>query len=128
MFPWEVDVDITALNSSQKNVSAGRSNAAGTSATEVDDLASQRSRAPTQGDGDKENSVARDSATISTEALKLSNTASVSQVTNQTQIPDRQKAQETASNIISAIQSNPAQAKDAVANASPTRVANALAA
>ncbi|MBS4050195.1 hypothetical protein [Methylomonas rivi] len=119
-------MDITALN--QKNIPVGRSSAAGANATEVDGLASQRNVAPTGRDGEKDNSVARDSATISTEALQLSNTASVKQATNQTQIPDRQKAQEAASNIISAIQSNPAQAKDAFANASPTRAANALAA
>lgn len=122
-------MDITALNSNQKNIPVGRNSSAGTrNSAEVDELASQRSKAPTDRDGDKDNSVARDSATISTEALKLSNTASVTQVTNQTQIPDRQKAQEAASNIISAIQSNPTQAKDAFANATPARTANALAA
>lgn len=120
-------MDITALNPSQKNISVGRNSSAGTNAAEVDSLASQRNKAPTDRDGDKDNSVARDSATISTEALKLSNTASVKQAANQTQIPDRQKAQEVASNIITAIQSNSTQAQNAFANASPTRAANALA-
>ncbi len=118
-------MDITAFNSSQKNTTVGRN--ASSATAEVDGLASQINKAPTDRDGDKDNSVARDSATISTEALKLSNTASVRQATNQTQIPDRQKAQEAAGNIITAIQSNPRQAQDAFANASPTRAANALA-
>ncbi|MCQ8104779.1 hypothetical protein NP590_11735 [Methylomonas sp. SURF-2] len=120
-------MDISALNSSQKNMTVGRGSATDGS-QDVEALARQRDKAPTQRDGDKDNSVAQDSATISTEGLQLSNTASVKQAANQTQILDRQKAQETASSIISAIRSNPAQAKEAVANASPTRVANALAA
>ncbi|MCK9605184.1 MAG: hypothetical protein M0R33_01915 [Methylomonas sp.] len=120
-------MDITALNPSQKNISVGRNSSAGTKAAELDSSAGQRNKVPSDRDGDKDNSVARDSATISTEALKLSNTDSVKQATNQTQIPDRQKAQEAASNIITAIQTDPNQAKNAFANASPTRVANALA-
>lgn len=120
-------MDITALNSSQKNITGGRNSSAGAGVAEVDSSASQRNKAPTDREGSKVDSVAQDSATISTEALRLSNVASVKQATNQTQIPDRQKAQEAAGNIITAIQSNPSQAQNAFGNASPARTANALA-
>lgn len=118
-------MDISAFNSSQKNITVGRN--AASAATEVDGLASQINKEPTNRNGEKDNSVAQDSATLSTEGLKLSSTASVRQATNQTQIPDRQKAQEAAGNIITAIQNNPVQAQNAFANASSARTANALA-
>lgn len=79
-------------------------------------------------DGDKDNSQAKDSATISSAAYSLASTSVVSGVTTETRIPDPQKAKQVAGDIVSAINDNPADAQKAVNGASLDRVANLLAA
>lgn len=118
-------MDINTLNPQQTTVT-GRSNVASAKETEARKLANQANIANSQED-EKANGVAQDTATLSTEAYRLSSTSVVQSVSNETQIPDRQKAQEVVSNLVTAVQSNPLQAQRAAGNASPLRVAGALA-
>jgi hypothetical protein len=118
-------MDINTLNPQQTTVT-GRSNVASSKETEANKLANQANIANSQED-EKANGVAQDTATLSTEAYRLSSTSVVQSVSNETQIPDRQKAQEVVSNLVTAVQSNPLQAQRAAGNASPLRVAGALA-
>lgn len=67
----------------------------------------------TDRDGDKDNSVAQDSVTLSSQSLKLASTSSVQGATNQTQIPDRQAAQKIVDQLVTGIQNNPEQAQSA---------------
>jgi hypothetical protein len=121
----EAMMDINTLNPQQTTVT-GRSNVASAKETEARKLANQANIANSQED-EKANGVAQDTATLSTEAYRLSSTSVVQSVSNETQIPDRQKAQEVVSNLVTAVQSNPLQAQRAAGNASPIRVAGALA-
>jgi hypothetical protein len=121
----EAMMDINTLNPQQTTVT-GRSNVASAKETEARKLANQANIANSQED-EKANGVAQDTATLSTEAYRLSSTSVVQSVSNETQIPDRQKAQEVVSNLVTAVQSNPLQAQRAAGNASPLRVAGALA-
>lgn len=119
-------MDINTLNPQQTGVT-GRTGVSGLKDTEANKLANQ-ANITSPPEGEKLNSVSQDTATLSTEAYRLSSTSVVQGVSNETQIPDRQKAQEIAGNIVTAVNANPAQAKQAVGNISPARVANALAA
>jgi hypothetical protein len=121
----EAMMDINTLNPQQTTVT-GRSNVASSKETEANKLANQANIANSQED-EKANGVAQDTATLSTEAYRLSSTSVVQSVSNETQIPDRQKAQEVVSNLVTAVQSNPLQAQRAAGNASPIRVVGALA-
>jgi hypothetical protein len=121
----EAMMDINTLNPQQTTVT-GRSNVASSKETEARKLANQANIANSQED-EKANGVAQDTATLSTEAYRLSSTSVVQSVSNETQIPDRQKAQEVVSNLVTAVQSNPLQAQRAAGNASPIRVVGALA-
>jgi hypothetical protein len=121
----EAMMDINTLNP-QQTTATGRAGVTSFKETEANKLANQTNIASPRED-EKANSVAQDTATLSTEGYKLSSTSVVQGLSNETQIPDRQKAQEMVSNIVTAVQGNPAQAQKAVSNASPTRVANALA-
>jgi hypothetical protein len=121
----EAMMDINTLNPQQTTVT-GRSNVASSKETEARKLANQANIANSQED-EKANGVAQDTATLSTEAYRLSSSSVVQSVSNETQIPDRQKAQEVVSNLVTAVQSNPLQAQRAAGNASPIRVAGALA-
>lgn len=119
-------MDINTLNP-QQTTATGRVGLTGSKETEANKLANQASIASPPED-EKPNSVAQDTATLSSEGYRLSSTSVVQGVSNETQIPDRQKAQEMVSNIVTAVQGNPEQAQKALGNASPTRVASALAA
>ena len=122
----EAMMDINTLNP-QQTTATGRVGVTGSQETEANKLANKASIASPPED-EKPNSVAQDTATLSSEGYRLSSTSVVQGVSNETQIPDRQKAQEMVSNIVTAVQGNPEQAQKAVGNASPTRVASALAA
>src|SRR5574343_861609 len=122
----EAMMDINTLNPQQTGVT-GRTGVTGLKDTEANKLANQANITSTP-EGEKPNSVAQDTATLSTEGYRLSSTSVVQSVSNETQIPDRQKAQERVGNIVTAVQTNPAQAQQAVKNISPARVASALAA
>ena len=118
-------MDINTLNPQQSTVT-GKASVTNSREAEANKLANQANIANSQED-EKANSVAQDTATLSTEGYRLSSTSVVQSVSNETQIPDRQKAQEIVSNLVTAVQSNPLQAQRAAGNVSPIRVAGALA-
>lgn len=80
----------------------------------------------TDRDGDQDNSVAKDSVTLSSQSLKLASTSSVQGTTNQTQIPDRQEAQKVVDQLVTGFQNAPKQAQNAVSNASSINVSQLL--
>lgn len=118
-------MDINSLNSQQTNVT-GRANVTSANETEANKRVNQAAIASSR-DDERPNAVAQDTATLSTEGYRLSSASVVQGVSNETQISDRQKAQELVSNFVTAAQNNPAQVQKVAGNASPIRVAGALA-
>jgi hypothetical protein len=95
--------------------------------TGVGNTSGQQPIPATDRDGDQDNSVAKDSVTLSSQSLKLASTSSVQGATNQTQIPDRQEAQKMVDQLVTGFQNNPQQAQNAVSNASSINVSQLLA-
>ena len=112
----------------KQNNSVSRGGSGNPKAAEVDSLAAQQTPPSTDRDGDNDNSVARDSVSISSESLKLSSTSSVQGTTNQTQIPSSQDAQKVVDQLVTGIQNNPQQAQNAASNVSSGRASSLLAA
>lgn len=112
-------MDIT--NISNKPVDLFKSRVSG-----VDNLAEPKNVSLTDRDGDKDNTIGQDNTSFTADALRLSSTSVVSSVSNQTQIPDGEKAKEVLSRIVTEIQNNPDIAKQAQANASSTNTARLL--
>lgn len=114
-------MDITIKNGLSNPLASAKGKTTG-----VDNAAAQNTTPASDRDGDNGNSVARDSTTISSESLRLASTSTVQGMSNQTQIPDRQKAQEMASQIVTAFANNPNQAQNAFSNVSAARTAKVL--
>jgi hypothetical protein len=119
-------MDITNSVQSKQSSTLARSSSA--KATEAEAVESQRNIPSSDRDGDKDNSQAIDTATISAEAYNIAATSTVSGVTNETRIPDEQKAKELASDIVSMAKSNPADLQKTASNVSEAGVLRLLAA
>ena len=97
-----------AKNNLTGQLASTRSKSAG-----VNNPVEQQPIPATDRDGDKDNSVAQDSVTLSSQSLKLASTSSVQGITNQTQIPNRQEAQKVVDQLVTGFQNNPEQAQSA---------------
>ncbi|WAR45454.1 hypothetical protein [Methylomonas rapida] len=116
-------MDISSIkNNVTSQLAPLKSRTAGT-----ENLAEAKPMPGRDGNADTDNSVARDSATLSRESLQLASTSTVQGTSNQTQIPDRQKAQEVLGQIVTMITGQPKQALDAFSNASPAKTVKVLA-
>lgn len=119
-------MNISTVNSKQTSI-ASQLASANTKTAGADKLSEQKNIPSTDRDGDKDNSVARDSVELSRDALQLATTSSVQGVTNQTQIPDRQQAQKVLDQLVTSIRSQPNLAQIAFGNISPAKAGTLMA-
>jgi len=118
-------MDINTVQSKQ-NSALGKGSSAKPTVAEA--LQSQNNIPAANREGVADNSQARDTATISSEAYNLAATSTVSGVTNETRIPNEQKAKELASEIVAQAKSNPADMQKTAGNVSEAGVLRLLAA
>ena len=104
-----------AANSSKPKIGGG------------DNLAQAQNLQVQDGDGDKDNSVGQSNVRISADALQLASTSVTPAVSNQTQIPNQEKANEVVAKVVEDIQNNPGQAKMALSAVSSGNVGRLLA-
>ena len=119
-------MDISNSVQSKQTTTLARGSSA--KAIEAEAFESQNNIPSSDRDGDADNGQAVDTATISVEAYNLVATSTVSGVTNQTQIPNEQKAKELASDIVSMTKSNPTDLQKTTRNVSEAGVLRLLAA
>ena len=86
----------------------------------ADNLAQPQNRQVQDSDGDRDNSFGESSVKISADALQLASTSVTPPVSNQTQIPDQEKANQVLARVTEQIRNNPGQAQLAVSSASST--------
>jgi hypothetical protein len=101
--------------------SASQLASANSKSSAADKLAEQNKIQTADRDGDKDNSVARDSVQLSSESLRLASTSSVQGANNQTQIPDRQQARQALDQLVTGIKNQPNQARLAFGSPSPAK-------
>ncbi|MGR8930381.1 MAG: hypothetical protein ACU836_07050 [Gammaproteobacteria bacterium] len=96
--------------------------------TDSENSATQRANLAQGTVTDRDTAIGRrDEASLSAESIELSRASVVRNVGNQTQIPDREQANNLLSELRGNIQSNPQQARQAQANVSPANAARFLA-
>jgi len=93
----------------------------------IDNRAQAQNLQLQDGDGDRDNSFGQTNVKISADALQLARTSVTPAVSNQTQIPDREKANEVVAKVVEDIQNNPGQAKTALSAVSSGNVGRLLA-
>ena len=116
-------MDTVALRSNQ----ASNANSSKPKIGGGDNLAQAQNLQVQDGDGDKDNSVGQSNVRISADALQLASTSVTPAVSNQTQIPNQEKANEVVAKVVKDIQNNPGQAKTALSAVSSGNVGRLLA-